>query len=97
MPNKGKEQINDKGIGKPNYLLENDKERETEIEQTGKDLNQAREIYFDLIPTQEQKKMSRTKHTTKKRRVWEDNKRLPKVKPKCWGRCQGNDLLPSHQ
>ena len=36
----------------------------TKIEQTGKDLNKAREFYFDLVKSQ---KMARTKHTMKKR------------------------------
>ena len=72
MPNKDKEQIDGKGIRKPNYLLENNKERETrKLNEQVKDLNKVRETYFDFIQTQEQKKMARTKHTAKK----EDNLR----------------------
>ena len=86
VPNKDKEQIDDKGIRKLNYFLENNKEREIEIEWTGKDLNQVREVNFDLIWTQEQKKITRTKHTAKIKTVWEDNKRLPKIKPLMLGK-----------
>ena len=49
VPSKGMEQIDDRSIRKPNYLLEGNKEGETEIERTGKGLNHAREAYFDLI------------------------------------------------
>ena len=51
--NKDKEQVN---------------ERITEIEQTRKDLNKAREVYFELIKMQ---KMTWTKHSVKKRVVCE--------------------------
>ena len=47
VPSKGTEQINSRDIRKLNYLLEGNKEGETEIEQTGKDLNHVREINFD--------------------------------------------------
>ena len=46
VPNKNKEQTNDQG---------SNKERETEIEQTGKDLNRVREAYFNFIQTQKKK------------------------------------------
>ena len=52
--NKDKEQINDEGI--------------TEIEHSGKDLNKAREVYFDLIKMQ---KMAHTKYSVKKKVVQE--------------------------
>ena len=52
--------------------MEKDKEQInegiTEIEQTRKDLNKAREVYFDLIKMQS---MSQTKYTVRKRVVWE--------------------------
>ena len=80
VPSKDKEQIDDRGIRKPHHLPESNKE--TKIEPTGKDLNHAREVYFDLIQTQEQRKkgMVRTKHTTKKSMV-RDNNRCPRVGP----------------
>ena len=67
VPSKGIEQMDSRGIRKPNYLLEGNKEWESKIEWTGKDLNHVREVYFDLIWTQEQgkKRMTRTKHTLK--------------------------------
>ena len=61
---------------KQNYLLEGNKEGETKTEQTGKDLNHVRGIYFDLIQTQEQekKRMARMKHTAKKKTVRDDSR-----------------------
>ena len=49
MPSKEDELIDDRGIRKPNYLPESNTEWETEIEQTGKDLNHMRKVNFDLI------------------------------------------------
>ena len=73
MPNKDKEQIDDKGIRKPNYLLENNKKRETEIEWTGKDLNRQEKFILISFGCRNRKKMARTKHAVKKRIVPDDN------------------------
>ena len=48
--------------------------RITEIEQTGKDLNKARKVYFNLIKMQ---KMAQTKRTVQKRVVQEDKPSTP--------------------
>ena len=96
VPNKDKEQIDDKGIRNPNYLLENNEERETKIEQTGKDLNKGREAYFDFIQSQEQKNMARTKHTAKKRTVQEDN-RSSWAGPSQTGNVPRKGLIPNKQ
>ena len=65
VPNKDKEQSNDQGNNQ-------ERETETEIEQTGKDLNRAREeAYFNFIQTQK-KKTARMKWIVKKRTIWED-------------------------
>ena len=69
MPNKDKEEIEDKSIRKPNYLSESGSKEEMEIKQTSKHLSHAREVYFDLIQMQS---MARTKHTAKKRVVTDD-------------------------
>ena len=63
MPNKDKEQIDDKSIRKPNYLSKSNNKGETEMKQTSKDLDHARKVCFDLIQTQN---MVRTKWTVKK-------------------------------
>ena len=49
VTSKDKEQIDDKGIRKPNYHVGSNKERETNIERMGKDLKQVKEVYFDFI------------------------------------------------
>ena len=87
VPSKDKEQIDNRGIRKPNYLPESNKEGETELEWRGKDLNHAREVYIDLIWTQEQTKKSiaRTKHITKKR-TGRDDYRWPRVRPSQLGK-----------
>ena len=52
-----------------NKEREHNKERITEIEQTGKDLNKARKVYVDLIKMQ---KIARMKKTVRKQVVRED-------------------------
>ena len=44
VPSQNNEQIDDRGIRKPNYLPEHNKEGETKIEQTGKDLNHVKKV-----------------------------------------------------
>ena len=46
----------------------------TEIEQTGKNVNKAREAYFNFIQSQKRQIMARTKHAAKKRTVREDHR-----------------------
>ena len=79
VPNKDKKQIENKSIRKPNYLSESSNKGEMEIQQTSKDLNCAREVYYDLIQMQ---RMARTKHTTKKV-VREDRTPPKEVSGKC--------------
>ena len=73
VPKKDKKQIEDKSIRKPNYLSKCGNKGETEIMQTSKHLNPAREVYFDLIQMQS---MARTKHMAQKRVVREDRRPL---------------------
>ena len=65
----------------------NENEKITEIAQTSKDLNKAKEVYFDLLKLQ---KMACLKHSGKKRVVREGRRppetgREPRVAIKCSG------------